>query len=205
MSQESKEQVGGHLQVLQDKYMIIEKKLPIFAPNKARKGRYYIADNFLRSWLGALSAAVSAINFSPIEHLIEQAIKKLQNLEGHGLEKLAALVYEERSRKGLSGFALTRRIEGFWDRSDIEIDLVAVNEAEQKIRFGSCKRSEEKLLVSISSLKKCADKFLKEFSQYNKWSVEYVVIAPQISNENRARITSQNILVEDFSDLFKGL
>ncbi len=205
ISQESEEQVGGHLQVLQDKYKIIEKKLPIFAPNKARKGRYYIADNFLRSWLGALSAPVSAINFSPTEQLVEQANQKLQNLEGHGLEKLVALVYEERSRKGLPGFPLSRKIEGFWDRSDVEIDLVAVNEAESKIRFGSCKRSEEKLLASIPTLRKCTEKFLKEFPQYNKWNVECVAIAPQISKENRTNITGQNILAEDFSDLFKGL
>lgn len=205
MSQESEEQVGGHLQVLQEKYKIIEKKLPIFAPNKARKGRYYIADNFLRSWLGALSAPVSAINFSPIEHLVEQANQKLQNLEGRGLEKLVALVYEERSRKGLPGFPLSHKIEGFWDRANIEINLVAVNEAEQKIRFGSCKRSEEKLLASIHSLKKCAEKFLREFSNYSKWNIEYVAIAPHISIENRTYITNQNVFAEDFSDLFKGL
>jgi AAA+ ATPase superfamily predicted ATPase len=205
ISQEREEQVGGHLQVLQDKYMIIEKKIPILAPMKARKGRYYIADKFLRSWLGALSAPVSAINFSPIDLLVGQANQKMQNLEGHGLEKMAALVYEERSRKGLPGFALTNKIEGYWDRSDIEIDLVAVNETEQKIRFGSCKRSEEKLLASIPSLKKCAEKFLKKFAKYHKWTIEYVVITPQISQENRTKITSQNVLVEDFSDLFSGL
>lgn len=205
MSDESEEQVGGHLQVLQDKYRIIEKKLPIFAPSKARKGRYYIADNFLRSWLGALSAPTSAINFSPTEQLIRQADQKLQVLEGHGLEKLVAILYEERSRKNLPGFSLSHKIEGFWDRSDIEIDLLAIDELEKKIRFGSCKRSEEKLISSIVSLKKCAEKFLKEFSQYRNWKVEYVMIAPLISPSVRMQIAKEDVLSEDFADLFEGL
>lgn len=204
-SQESEEQVGGHLQILQDKYKIIERKLPIFAPTKARKGRYYIADNFLRSWLGALSSPVAAMNFSPLRGLIEQAKQKLQKLEGHGLEKLVALIYEERSRKGLPGFSLSRRIEGFWDRSDIEIDLIAINESEQKIRFGSCKRSGDKVVEAISSLKQCSQKFLRKFPKYKNWNIEYAVIAPKISAEIRPLIAKQNVIPEDFSDLFKGL
>ena len=60
---------------------------------------------------------------------------------GGALEKLAGKLYEERSRKGIGDFPITHRVQGFWDKSDTEIDLVAVNETEQLIRFGCCKRS----------------------------------------------------------------
>ena len=137
--------------------------------------------------------------------MIRQADQKLQVLEGHGLEKLVAILYEERSRKNLPGFSLSHKIEGFWDRSVIEIDLLAIDELEKKIRFGSCKRSEEKLISSIVSLKKCAEKFLKEFSQYRNWKVEYVMIAPLISPSVRMQIAKEDVLSEDFADLFEGL
>ena len=83
VSNETKEQVGGHLKVLSQRYGLIDKKLPIFASKKERKGRYYITDNFLRSWLGALSAPVSAVSFSPVEDLIAQADERLKKMILH--------------------------------------------------------------------------------------------------------------------------
>lgn len=58
-SPESSEQVGGYLDVLMNKYQWIEKRLPIFSKPTARTGRYYVTDNFLRSWLGALHSSVT--------------------------------------------------------------------------------------------------------------------------------------------------
>ena len=121
------EQVAGYLKTLIEKYRMVEKRLPIFAPAKARKGRYYLRDNFLQAWMGALQGAVSAVNFRPVDTLVEQADKHLIDAEGYGLERLVAQLYEERARKGVGDFALTHRIDGYWDRNDTEIDLVAAN------------------------------------------------------------------------------
>lgn len=49
------------------------------------------------------------------------------------------------SRKALGDFSLTARIEGYWDRRDVEIDLVAIDERARRIRFATCKRSADKL------------------------------------------------------------
>ncbi len=57
-------QVGGHLKILSERYRMIERRLPIFARPKARSGRYYIRDNFLRAWLSALQKPVSARPFA---------------------------------------------------------------------------------------------------------------------------------------------
>jgi AAA+ ATPase superfamily predicted ATPase len=56
-------QVGGYLKVLSERYRMIERRLPIFSPARARSGRYYIRDNFLRAWLSALQRPVSAVAF----------------------------------------------------------------------------------------------------------------------------------------------
>jgi uncharacterized protein len=57
-SPQTAEQVGGHLKILTAKYRMVEKQLPIFAKEKAKKGRYYLRDNFLRSWLSAIAPSI---------------------------------------------------------------------------------------------------------------------------------------------------
>ncbi len=150
ISGESSEQVSGYLKVLIERYALIEKRLPIFARPQARKSRYYLSDNFLRSWLAALASPVAALNFRPVDELVADADQRLCDVEGNGLEKLAGTLYEERSRKGIGDFKLTRRIEGYWDRGGTEIDIVALNESDSIIRFGSCKRSADRLVEDIA-------------------------------------------------------
>ena len=54
------EQASGYLQALIDRFQMVERRLPIFSQRNSRKGRYYIRDNFLRSWLGALQTPVAS-------------------------------------------------------------------------------------------------------------------------------------------------
>ncbi len=88
--------------------------------------RFYLRDNFLRSWLGALSVAVSSMNFRPVADLVREADQGLETAEGHGLERLVAALYEERSRKEIGDFPLSRMIEGYWDRSGWSIEKLAI-------------------------------------------------------------------------------
>ena len=198
-------QVGGYLKILSERYRMIERRLPIFAPAKARSGRYYIRDNFLRAWLSALRRPVSAVAFRPVEGLIAQADEKLAEVEGYALEDLAGQLYEERSRLGIGTYPLSERIHGYWDRSDVEIDLVAVNEDERRIRFGSCKRNPDRLPASIDGLKACATRFLAAHRRFNNWSVEYVGIAPTIGSDIRAALAQHDVRAESLADLVEGL
>ena len=62
-------------------------------------------------------------------------------MEGRAFEKLVGVLYEERSRKGIGDFPHSARINGYWDRSDTEIDLVALKASDRVIRLGSCEGS----------------------------------------------------------------
>ena len=42
-------QIGGYLKVLIERFRLIERKLPVFAKPEAKRGRYYVTDNFLRA------------------------------------------------------------------------------------------------------------------------------------------------------------
>ena len=198
-------QVGGHLKILGERYRMIERRLPILARPRARSGRYYIRDNFLRAWLSALQKPVSAAAFRPLETLVAQADARLMEVEGHALEDLAAQLYEERSRRGIGDFALSEHIRGYWDRSDVEIDLVAVSEEQQTIRFGSCKRQSGRLVGSLPSLKSAADRFLEAHKAYRSWAVEYVAIAPRITDAEAVDIRRCGVIPQSLGELSDGL
>ncbi len=208
VSPQTAEQVGGYLKVLIEKYRMLERRLPVFAPPKARKGRYYVRDNFLRAWLDALQSPVTAINFRPEDVLITQADNRLNGAEGHGLERLVAQLYEERARKGVGDFPLTSRIDGYWDRGDVEIDLVAVNEDEHVLRFGTCKRSSSRLDADhLATFDGHIDRFLdhKSHKKFQDWKLERVAIAPVIDAEQRSSIQESGYLPQDLADLLGGL
>ncbi len=198
-------QIGGYLKVLIERFGLIERKLPVFAKPEAKRSRYYVTDNFLRSWLAALANPVSAIAFRPLNDLIEEADQRLADVEGGSLEKLAGQLYEERSRKKIGDFPITHRVQGFWDKADTEIDLVAVNETDESIRFGSCKRSPSKLLSEVNNFKQHVERFLQTMPKYQGWTKQYVGIAPVLSTEQRAILTSHGIIPQDLNDLTLGL
>ena len=198
-------QVGGYLKVLIERFRLIERKLPVFASPKAKRGRYYVTDNFLRSWLAALANPVSAMAFRPLQELIDEADQRLADVEGGSLEKLAGQLYEERSRKGLGDFPMTRRVRGFWDKADTEIDLVAVNETTETIRFGSCKRSSDKLMSDVNNFKRHVERFLQTMPKYAGWSRQLVGISPVLDAGQRATLVGHDILPQDLNDLTQGL
>jgi AAA+ ATPase superfamily predicted ATPase len=201
VSPETGEQVGGYLKILSERFQLIERRQPVFAKATSKRGRYYLTDNFLRSWLAALANPVAAINFVPVPRLVEQADERLADVEGHTLEKLVGLLYEERSRKGLGDFALTSRIQGFWDRGDTEIDLVAIDETNERIRFGSCKRNADRLIADIPILDGHVGRFLAANPRFASWDQEKIAIAPSIPQEIRSKIEGAGHLAQDLADL----
>lgn len=198
-------QVGGYLKVLSDRYGMIERRQPIFAQPKARSGRYYIKDNFLRSWLIGLQRPVSAVHFSPEAQLIDQADQLLAGAEGYALEELAGRLYEELSRLGVSDFPLSERIRGYWDRSGVEIDLVAVSESTQTLRFGTCKRNPGKLVASVPRLKECVGAFLRHHHVYAGWTVEYCAIAPEIPVDIVLTLRNEGVIAQSLTTLWEPL
>jgi len=129
----------------------------------------------------------------------------MAEVEGHALEALAGQLYEERSRKGLGDFPLTARIQGYWDRSDVEIDLVALNADERCIRFGTCKRDAGKLPNAAAALRAQAGRFIALNPSYRSWRHEFTAIAPSIPASVRETLARGGFRSEDLVDLTSGL
>jgi AAA+ ATPase superfamily predicted ATPase len=194
-------QIGGYLKILSERFEMIERKLPVFAKPDAKRGRYYVRDNFLRSWLAALANPVAAIAFRPLDELIEEADRRLADVEGYALEKLAGQLYEERSRRGIGDFPITHRVQGYWDKAGIEIDLVAFNETTKTIRFGSCKRSPAKLTADVNNFRQHVERFLQAMPRYEGWTKQFVGIAPELNAEQRAILARHDVIPQDLNDL----
>ena len=206
----SEKQVGGYIKILRERFRMIDRLQPIFAKPTSRNGRFYITDNFLRSWLAALQTATAAVHFRPVAQLVAEADQRLMEAEGHGLERLVAALYEERSRKGLPGFSLTHRVEGFWDKADrtgkqIEIDLVALDDASHTIRLGTCKRQGDKLVSDLARFEHHVTGFLAVVPKFSSWKVERVAIAPALTSEQRSAIEAFGYIAQDLGDLTAGL
>lgn len=204
-SGDPKLQAGPYLSALTERYRLIERRSPIFAKPNSRQGRYYLTDNFLRSWLAALANPVASTAIKPVEGAVGEADKRLREVEGASLERLTGMLYEERSRKGVGDFPLTRRIQGYWNRSDTEIDLVAVNEDERRIRLGSCKRTPGRLVADVTNFRGHVERFLDAFPRYRDWKVERVGVAPRLDKEQRKILRRYDVIPEDLNDLVKNL
>lgn len=204
-SPDTAEQVGGYLNILIDKYRMLERRQPVFAKPTARRGRHYLRDNFLRSWLAALHNPVAAGRFRPEDVLVQQADDRLMEAEGHGLERLVGQLYEERGRAGVGDFNLSQRIAGYWDRNDTEIDLVAVDDDDERVRFGTCKRSPDKLVATLHELEGHVGRFLEAHPRYANWTVDTVAIAPRLDATHRKAIVDAGFVPQDLNDLRRGL
>ncbi len=202
---DSAKQVGGYLKVLRERYQMVDQLQPIFAKPTSRNSRYYISDNFLRSWLAALAAPAASVNFRPLDELVREAGDRLADAEGHGLEKLVGTLYQERSRKGLSGFRLTQRVRGFWDRGQTEIDLVALNEDERIVRLGTCKRSAHRLAPDLATFDGHVSRFVQAASRIRGWRIEKVAIATRHIPETRRAVQRAGYLAQDLDDLTEDL
>lgn len=197
-------QFSSYLQVLTSHYQMVEKHHPFGASPNSRKTRYVISDNFLSSWLSSVARYVKAARFQQIDKLIPQADEALKIHEGHMFEKFCRQALEECGRKGVGRVVPTRAILSWWHRQGkAEIDLIAVNEYEKIIHFGSCKRNAKEHKGSLKSLETAAQLFLQspEARPYKDWSCEFGLYSPEFPADVRTDFTNSGYYCTDMSDI----
>lgn len=203
-------QLGGYLATLIDRYRMVEKLQPVFAGSHARKARYAITDNFLSAWLRGIARNVQMARVQPLDKPLARADSMLAVHEGYTFEKMVRQLTEETSRKGVGDFALTDFVHGYWnkpDGSDIEIDLVAVNEDDEIIRFGSCKRNPQSHGGDeLDKFDGHIERFLttKEGRRFTGWTVERVLYAPVFETKQKKQLNGQGyhcLEIEDFRNV----
>ena len=97
---------------------------------------------------------------------------------------------------------------GFWNRPrdaarSIEIDLVAVDEANKRVRFGSCKRSADAHTnKSLEDFERHVEGFLaaRDHRQLQGWTKEKVLFSPSFTPGDRAHFTRKGYQAKDLHD-----
>lgn len=205
---EEKTQISAYLAKLVSNYEMISKLNPVFSDGKSRNARYYIADNFLQAWLAVAKPAREAARMKPIDKTLGLARPRLMGVEEFAFEKLIRQLHQECSRKGKGDFELSSMQLGYWNRPkdasrSIEIDLVALDEPNKRVRFGSCKRSADAHTnASLEGFARHVQGFLdtKDHRHLQSWTKEMALFSPVFSEGDRAHYAGKGYAAKDLND-----
>jgi|AMFO01.1.fsa_nt_gi Predicted ATPase (AAA+ superfamily) len=198
-------QVGAWLAALEDRFRLIQRVRPAFSSPKSRAGRYRIVDNFLVAWLGALAGPVAFVGVRPTPALVAEADARLCGLEGFALERLAAALYAERSRRGVGDFPLAAPVAGWWDRKGAEVDLVAERADGCGVLVGTCKRNPDKLVADLPRFDAHIERLLVRVPRLGSLDMQRVAIAPALEPAHRRACERAGYAPQDLADLTAGL
>jgi len=204
-------QFGGNLAALVDRYRMVERLQPIFADPRGRKARYAITDNFLASWHAALDRALAVARMRPMGEAVARADVLLENHEGHCFEKMVRLAIEECSRKGVGDLPVSELVRGYWnkpDGSDIEIDVVVLDEPGRRVSFGSCKRdASAHRAEELDRFEGHIGRFLgtKDGRRLLGWRADRVLFAPSFPGEQRSHLGKRGFRCIDLRDFRRWL
>lgn len=154
-------QTGGFLDRLENEYGLIKKVRPILAKPGSRTVKYRIEDNFLKFWFRFIYKYRSAVEAGNLDYLKEIVQRDYATYSGTLLEKYFVELLKAEKKYNLIGT--------YWERNNQnEIDIVAVNDMEQKVLFAEIKRNREK--VNLGRLK---EKSANLAGQFNGYEMDY--------------------------------
>lgn len=148
---------------------LVEKRIPITEkqPERSRKGLYYINDHFIEFWFRFVYAYKGELELENTEYA-------LGKIEKSFIEKHVSFVYEDICRDLLTMLCkegkidfIPRKIGSYWN-SNIEVDIVALDEERKRVLLAECKYHTQKVDADILfGLKGKAEK-ITELSEYEK-------------------------------------
>ena len=205
--------LGPYLRTLTKDLRLIDKEQPVFAGTSSRGARYVVSDPFLRAWLAVLQPACQAARISPVHDVARRLLPRLRTLEGHAFERMIRSASEEAARAGVDDFPLSDLVRGYWNRArtipgTIEIDLVAWNDHERRVRFGSCKRSGDGHDTrSLLAFRKHVDRFLSTSigARFRDWRQELTLYCPRFSDKQRTILKNDGWTCLDLTDFRRML
>lgn len=197
--------LGSHIGRLVDRYKMVDKLQPVFSDSKSRNARYYVSDNFLQAWFAVAKPAREEARLKPFEKVLPLATSRLESLEGFAFEKLIRSLHREASRKDRGDFELSSLMIGYWNRPKdatkaIEIDVVALDEANKTIRFGNCKRSPT--AHSLGVFERHVDAFLqtKDHKYLADWKRQMVLFSPMFTVREKSHFEGKGYQARDLVD-----
>ena len=201
--------ISNYLNMLIERYRLVESQHPVFSQAVgSRQARYLLGDNFLAAWLAAIEPGVQASRVQPVARAMSITAQKLAIHEGHVFERMVRKLMADASRLDVGDFPLTDTVSGYWNRARdcarlIEIDIVAINEVDQTVRFGSCKRSALKHdRASLAKTEQHIDDFLRTSTgrRFAGWTKQKALYAPEFTAQQRQSLEGAGWICVDLLD-----
>ncbi|AAL80559.1 ATP-binding protein [Pyrococcus furiosus DSM 3638] len=171
---------------------LIVREVPVTEKGTSKRGRYYIADNFLAFWFRFIFPNLSRIEEGTFS--VEEIRDSYDHYLGLVFEKVARQFLVKLNKAGNLPFKFTK-IGRWWHKNE-EIDLVALNEREKRALFVEVKwkslsgREARGILWDLERK--------SELVGLEGWEKHYGLVAKEIRNKNALK--SEGWLVWDLGD-----
>jgi len=170
---------------------LVVREVPITEKPSSKRGRYYVADNFLAFWFRFIYPNLSAIEEGIFE--VGEIKRNYTHYLGPVFEKVARQFLIELNRAGKLPFRFTRI--GRWWRKGEEIDLVALNERERKALFVEVKWKDLGETEAGGILKDLERK--AKLVGLDGWEISYGLVAKGVEGKEELR---KEYLIWDLED-----
>lgn len=150
--------IGGYLDKLENEFGLIKKIRPFGSKPSGKLVKYRIEDNFLNFWFRFIYKYRSAIEISNFDYV--------RTIVERDYETYSGIMLENYFRQELIESKQFSEIGNYWDRNGMnEIDIIAINELEQRIVFYEVKRNKNR--ISLPILEKKTENLRSGFPHYH--------------------------------------
>ncbi len=160
--------LSPYLSTLSELYLI-EKRVPVTekAPEKSRKGLYFINDNFIKFWFEYVYPNRGELELDNQQLVIEKFNETFtSSFVSFIYEDICKEIFAQLCREGEIDFTPSK-IGSYWNKdSSVEIDVVSVDKTNKKIFLAECKYYKDKK-VDMGVYKSLVDKCkCQDFEEY---------------------------------------
>lgn len=146
------------------KLRLVKREIPVTAERKkSKRSLYKINDNFFKFWFRHVEPKQSWLEEDPQAVLEQDIMPSLDDFTASTFEEVCLEATWKLNRRGIFGKRQAKI--GRWWYKEKELDIVGLNQAENKILFGECKWTKDP--VSYSEIKK-----LRETAEKVRWNQE---------------------------------
>ncbi len=170
---------------------MVRKEVPVTDPQKSRRGRYYLSDNFLSFWFRYIFPNLSSIE----EGLFDVGLirRDYDQYLGQIYERIGREFVADLAKKGK--LPLRPQIIGKWWHKGEEIDLVLIDEKRKKAMLGEVKwkdLEEKEIYRILNDLERKAEKIPLE-----GYEIQYFILGRKIQGKEEV----EECLLYDLEDI----
>ena len=168
-------------------------------PEKSKKGRYFLKDNFFKFWFRFIYRNMSYYEICEYEYILKKIEEQFNSLVCFAYEDVCKEFLLNLNKKSSLPFKFSK-IGSWWNRKGDEIDIIALNEKTKEILFAECKWQKKK--VSLKTLNELKEK-AKLVQWHNDERKEYFALFSKSGFEGKLKDKALLFNLNNLSKIFE--